>query len=46
MVINSKCLEEFLESRIPGLKILREITFKIKRVKPIKSKDCVLTQQL
>ena len=39
MVINSKCLEELLESRIPGLKNLREITFKIKRVRPIKSKD-------
>ena len=28
--INSKCLEEILESRIPGLENLYEITFKIK----------------
>ena len=30
ILINSKCLEELLESRIPGLENLYEITFKIK----------------
>ena len=30
IVINSKCLEELFESRIPGLENFYEITFKIK----------------
>ena len=34
-----KCLEELLESRIPGLKNLYEINFKMKGAKSIKSKD-------
>ena len=43
IVINSKCLEELLESRIPGLENLYEITFKIKGAKSIKSKDTSTT---
>ena len=39
IAINSKCLEELLESRIPGLENLYEIAFKIKGAKSIKSKD-------
>ena len=39
IVINSKCLEELLESRTPGLENLYEITLKIKGAKSIKSKD-------
>ena len=39
MAINAKCLEELLESRIPSLKNLHEINFKIKRARPIKRKD-------
>ena len=38
IVVNSKWLEELLESRIPGLGNLYEITFKIKGAKSIKSK--------
>ena len=33
IVINFKCLEELLESRIPGLENFDKITFKIKRAK-------------
>ena len=43
IVINSKCLEEILESRIPGLENLYEITFKTKGAKSIKSKDTSTT---
>ena len=43
IVINSKCLEELLESRILGLDNLYEITFKIKGAKSIKSKDTSAT---
>ena len=43
IVINSKCLEKLLESRIPGLENLHEITFKIKGAKSIKSKDTSAT---
>ena len=43
IVINSKYLEEFLESRIPSLENLYEITFKIKGAKSIKSKDTSTT---
>ena len=39
IVINSKCLAELLESRIPGLKNLYKITFLKKGAKSIKSKD-------
>ena len=43
IVINSKYLEELLESRIPSLENLYEITFKIKGAKFIKSKDTSTT---
>ena len=43
IVINSKCLEELLESRTPGPKNLYEITFKIKGAKSIKIKDTSTT---
>ena len=43
IVINSKCLEELLESRIPSLENLYKITFKIKVTKSIKSKDTSTT---
>ena len=39
IVINPKCLGELLESRIPGLENLYEITYKIKRTKSIKNKE-------
>ena len=41
--INSKCLEELLESRIPGLENLYQFTYKIKGVKSIKIKDTSTT---
>ena len=43
IVINFKCLEELLESRIPDLENLYKIIFKIKRAKSIKSKDTSTT---
>ena len=43
IVINSKCLEELLVSRISGLENLYEITFKIKGANSIKSKDTSTT---
>ena len=39
IVINSKCLEELFESRIPSLENIYEITFKITEAKYIKIKD-------
>ena len=43
IAINSKCLEELLESRIPSLENLYEIPFKIKGAKSINGKDTSTT---
>ena len=43
IAINSKCVEELLESKIPSLENLYKITYQIKEAKFIKSKNTSTT---